>query len=96
MNLYDNSGIDCNKKNKNIIYHLYNDIVLNKFVHSNKYKNSTIFTIYKKGQFPTNTRHDSSVTWGHMGNFDLEPNKHNFPTNPMGSSGTFWARLYFP
>ena len=38
MNLYDNSGIDCNKKNKNIIYDLYNNIVLNKFVHSNKYK----------------------------------------------------------
>ena len=37
MNLYDNSGIDCNKKNKNIIYDLYN----------NKDKNSTIFTIYK-------------------------------------------------
>ena len=42
---YDNSGIDCNKKNKNIIYDLYNNIALNKFVHSNK--NSTIFTIYK-------------------------------------------------
>ena len=38
MNLYDNSGIDCNKKNKNKIYDLYNNIVLNKFVHSNKYK----------------------------------------------------------
>ena len=37
---------------------------------------------------------NSSVKWGHMGNFDLEPNKHNFPTNPMGSSGTHWARLY--
>ena len=47
MNLYANSGIDCNKKNKNKIYDLYNNIVLNKFVHSNKYKNSTIFTIYK-------------------------------------------------
>ena len=47
MNLYDNSGIDCNKKNKNIIYDLYNNIVLNKLVHSNKYKNSTIFAIYK-------------------------------------------------
>ena len=47
MNLYDNSGIDCNKKNKNIIYDLYNNIFLNKFVHSNKCKNSTIFTIYK-------------------------------------------------
>ena len=48
MNLYDNSCIDCNKKkNKNIIYDLYNNIVLNKFVHSNKYKNDTIFTIYK-------------------------------------------------
>ena len=31
MNLYDISGIDCNKKNKNIIYDLYNNIVLNKF-----------------------------------------------------------------
>ena len=47
MNLYDNSGIDCNKKSKNIIYDLYNNIVLNKFVHSNKHKNRTIFTIYK-------------------------------------------------
>ena len=28
----------------------------------------------------------SSVKWGYMGNFDLEPNKHSFPTNPMGSS----------
>ena len=46
MNLYDNSGIDCNKKSKNKIYDLYNNIV-NKFVHSNKYKNSTILTIYK-------------------------------------------------
>ena len=44
MNLYDNSGINCNKKK---IYDLYNNIVLNKFVHRNKYKNSTIFTIYK-------------------------------------------------
>ena len=47
MNLYNNNGTDCNKKNKNIIYDLYNNIVLNKFVHSNKYKNGTIFTIYK-------------------------------------------------
>ena len=35
------------KKNKNIIYDLHNNIVLNEFVHSNKYKNRTIFTIYK-------------------------------------------------
>ena len=42
MNLYDNSSIDCNKKNKNKIYDLYN-----KLVHSNKYKNSTVFAIYK-------------------------------------------------
>ena len=35
------------KKKKNKLYDLYNDIVLNKFVHSNKYKNSTVFTIYK-------------------------------------------------
>ena len=52
MNLYDNSGINCNKKNKNkviyiIKYDLYKNIVLNKFAHSNKYKNSTILTIYK-------------------------------------------------
>ena len=46
MNLYDNSSIDCNKEN-NKIYDLYNNIVLNKFVHSNKCKSSTIFTIYK-------------------------------------------------
>ena len=42
MNLYDNSSIDCNKKNKNKIYDLHNNIVLNKFVHSNKYKSSTV------------------------------------------------------
>ena len=42
MNLYDNSGINCNKKNKNKICDL-----CNKFAHSNKYKNSTILTIYK-------------------------------------------------
>ena len=35
MNLYDNSNIDCNKKNKNKLYDLYNNIVINKFVHSN-------------------------------------------------------------
>ena len=46
MNLYDNSSIDCNKKIK-IKYDFYNNIVLNKFIHSNEYKNSTIFTIYK-------------------------------------------------
>ena len=38
---------------------------------------------------------NSSVKWGHMANFDLELIKHNFPTNPMGSSWTLWARLYF-
>ena len=47
MNLYDNRNIDCNKKNKNKIHDLHDNIVLNKFVHSHKYKNSTIFTIYK-------------------------------------------------
>ena len=36
----------------------------------------------------------SSVKCGHLGHFDLEPNKHNFPVNPMGSFGTHWARLY--
>ena len=30
----------------------------------------------------------SSVKWGHLGHFDIEPNKQNFPTNLMGSSGT--------
>ena len=45
MNLYDNSGKDCNKENKNIIYDFYNNIVLNKFVHSNKYKNLLIHFI---------------------------------------------------
>ena len=42
INLYDNSNIDCNKKNRNKIYDLYNNII-----HDNKYKNSAIFTIYK-------------------------------------------------
>ena len=35
MNLHDDSNIDCNTKNKNKLYDLYNNIVLNKFVHSN-------------------------------------------------------------
>ena len=38
MNLYDNSNIDCNKKNKNKLYDLYDNILLNKFVHSDKCK----------------------------------------------------------
>ena len=45
MNLYNNSSIDCNKKNKNKIYDLYNNIVLNKFFHSNKYKNRVILLL---------------------------------------------------
>ena len=47
MNLNDNSTIDCNKKNKNEIYDLCNNIVLDKFVHSNKYKNNFLFGNYK-------------------------------------------------
>ena len=41
INLYDNSDIDCNKKNRNKLYDLYNNIVLN------KYKNNFIFGNYK-------------------------------------------------
>ena len=33
MNLYYNSSIDCNEKNKDKRYDLYNTILLNKFVH---------------------------------------------------------------
>ena len=47
VNLYDNSNIDCNKKNKNKLYDLYNNIFLNKFVRSNKYKNNFLFGNYK-------------------------------------------------
>ena len=36
INLYDNSNINCNKKTKNKVYDLYNNIILNKFVHGNK------------------------------------------------------------
>ena len=39
INLYDNSSIDCNKKNKNKIYDSYNNIL-----NSNRYKNGA--TIY--------------------------------------------------
>ena len=39
INLYDNSSIDCNKKNRNKIYDLYNIII-----NSNRYKNGA--TIY--------------------------------------------------
>ena len=35
------------KKNKNKLYDLYNNIVLNKFVHSNKYENNFLFGNYK-------------------------------------------------
>ena len=48
MNLYDNSNIDCNKKNRNKLYDLYNNIVLNKFAHSNKYKSNFLFGNYKQ------------------------------------------------
>ena len=48
MNLYDNSNIDCNKKNRNKLYDLYNNIVLNKFVHSNKYKSNFLVGNYKQ------------------------------------------------
>ena len=41
INLYDNSNIDCNKKNRNKLYDLYNNIVLN------KYKNNFLFGNYK-------------------------------------------------
>ena len=47
ISLYDNSNIDCNKKNRNKLYDLYNNIVLNKFIHSNKYKNNFLFGNYK-------------------------------------------------
>ena len=47
INLYDNSNIDCNKENRNKLYDLYNNIVLNKFIHSNKYKNNFLFGNYK-------------------------------------------------
>ena len=48
MNLYDNSNIDCNKKNKNKLYDLYNNIFLDKFVHSNKYKNNFSLVIINR------------------------------------------------
>ena len=44
---YESLFIDCNKKNKNKLYDLYNNILLNKFVHSNKYKNNFLFGNYK-------------------------------------------------
>ena len=47
MNLYDNSNIVFNKKNRNKLYDLYNNIILNKFVHSNKYKHNFLFGDYK-------------------------------------------------
>ena len=49
INLYDNSNIDCNNNNNNNkkLYDLYNNIILNKFVHSNKYKNNFLFGNYK-------------------------------------------------
>ena len=45
INLYDNSNVDCNTKNKNKLYNLYNNIALNKLVDDDK----------KVGHFITNT-----------------------------------------
>ena len=47
INLYDNSNIDCDKKK---LYDLCNNIVLDKFVHSNKYKNNFLFSNYNRVQ----------------------------------------------
>ena len=47
MNLYDNSNIDCNKKNKNKLYDVYNNVIHDKFFHSSKYKNNFLFGNYK-------------------------------------------------
>ena len=38
------------KKNKNKLCNLYNNIVLNKFVHSNEWKNNFLFNNYKREQ----------------------------------------------
>ena len=38
--------------------------------------------------------HNSSVKWGHLGNFDPTPTDTIFFTNPMGLSGPLWAKLY--
>ena len=38
INLYDNSNIDCNKKNRNKLYYLYNNIFFSNFFHSDNYK----------------------------------------------------------
>ena len=35
INLYDNSNINCNKKNKNKLYDLYNNVILHKFITNN-------------------------------------------------------------
>ena len=47
ISLYDNSNTDYNEKNRNKLYDLYNNIVLNKFIHSSKYKNNFLFGNYK-------------------------------------------------
>ena len=46
-NLYDNSNINCNKKNKDKLYDLYNNILLKKFFQGNKYKKNFLFGNYK-------------------------------------------------
>ena len=38
---------------------------------------------------------NSSVKWGHMGNFDPTPTNTVFFTNPMGSSGPLWVGSIF-
>ena len=57
------------------------------FQNANKWKEQNISFVFCKATL-------SSVKWGHLGHFDFELYKHHFPTNPMGSSGTLWARLY--
>ena len=44
MNLYYNSSIDCNEKNKNKLYDLYTTILVNKFVHGD-IKNNFCFLL---------------------------------------------------
>ena len=50
-----------------------------------KLDNTFPYALYHLKDFSNPYRFDrSSVKWGHLGHFDLEP---NFPTNLMGSSG---------
>ena len=78
INLCENSSIDSNKKIK--IRYMICIIILFMVINIK----IMLYLLFINKTILLLIRHDSSVKWGYMGNFDLEL---NFLTNRMGSSG---------